>query len=61
MFRTDPFDDVKMRLDMDDPQPEIDQVQRELERSTKNFKGWEHDIQKKGQRFALPSPEQVKL
>jgi serine protease Do len=61
MFRTDPFDDAEMRLEMDEPQPEIDQVQRELERSTKNFKGREHEIQKQIQWFTLPLPEQVKL
>ena len=44
MFRTDPFDDAEMRLEMDEPQSEIDQVQRELERSTKNFKIREYEI-----------------
>jgi predicted metalloprotease with PDZ domain len=57
MFRTDPFDDAEMRFEMDEPQPEIDQVQREFERSTKNFKGWEHEIQKQVQRFTSPLPE----
>ena len=61
MFRTDPFDDVEMRLEMDEPQSEIDQVQRELERSTKNFKGWEQEIQKQVQQFTLPLPEHVEL
>jgi hypothetical protein len=44
MFRTDPFDDAEMRLEMGEPQSEIDQVQQELERSTKNFKDREYDI-----------------
>jgi C-terminal processing protease CtpA/Prc len=61
MFRTDPFDDAEMRLEMDEPQPEIDQVQRELERSTKNFKGWKREIQKQVQRFTLPLPDPVTL
>ncbi len=61
IFRMDPFDDAEMRLEMDELQPEIDQVQKELERSTKNFNGWEHEIQKQVQRFTLPLPEQVTL
>jgi len=61
MFRTDPFDDAEMRLEIDESQPEIDQLQRELERSTKNFKDWEHEIQKQVQRFSLPLPDPVKL
>ena len=44
MFRTDPFEDTKMSLEMDEFQPEIDQVQKEIERSTKNFKDWEYEI-----------------
>jgi C-terminal processing protease CtpA/Prc len=44
MFRTDPFDDAEMHLEMGEPQSEIDQVQQELERSTKNFKDREYDI-----------------
>jgi predicted metalloprotease with PDZ domain len=44
MFRTDPFDDAEMRLETDEPQSEIDQVQQELERSTKNFKDREYEI-----------------
>jgi predicted metalloprotease with PDZ domain len=61
MFRTDPFDDAEMRLEMDEPLPEIDQVKRELEKPTKNFIGCEHEIQKQLQRFTLPLPEQVEL
>jgi predicted metalloprotease with PDZ domain len=61
MFRTDPFDDAEMRLEMDDVLPEIDQVQRELERFTKNFKGWEHEIQMQVRRLTRPLPEQVEL
>ncbi|MGA3288098.1 MAG: PDZ domain-containing protein [Bacteroidota bacterium] len=60
-IRMDPFDDAEMHLEMDEPQPEIDQVQRELERSTKNFKGWEREIQKQVQRFTLPLPDPVTL
>ena len=61
MFRTDPFDDAEMRLEIDELQPEIDQIQREIERSTKNFKGWEHEVQSQVQRFTLLSPKLVKL
>jgi len=38
MFQTDPFDDAEMHFETDESQPEIDQVQREFERSNKNFK-----------------------
>jgi len=61
MFRMDPFDDAEMRLEMDGSLPEIDQIERELESSTKNFKGSEQEIQKQVQRFTLPLAEQMKL
>lgn len=61
MFRMDPFDDAEMQLEMDESQPEVDDVQREFERPTKDSKGWEHEIQKQVQRFTLSLPEQVKL
>jgi membrane-associated protease RseP (regulator of RpoE activity) len=62
MFRTDPFDDAGIRLEMDELLPEIDQVQREIERSAKDIEGWEHDIQKRVQKNTLPLPEEeVKL
>jgi hypothetical protein len=61
MFRTDPFDDAEMRLEMDDSLPDMEQIQRELESSAKNFKGWEYDNQKRVQRFTLTSPDHVKL
>jgi len=61
MFRTDLFDETEMRLEMDEPLSEIDQIKRELERSTKNFKGWEQEIQKQVQQFTLPLPEHVEL
>ena len=44
MFRTDPSDDAEIRFEMDRFLPEIDHMQRELERSTKNSKNWEHEI-----------------
>ena len=61
MFRMDPFDDAEMHLEMDEPLPEIDQIERELESSTKNFKGWEQETQKQVQELALPLPEHVEL
>jgi membrane-associated protease RseP (regulator of RpoE activity) len=44
MFRTDPSDDTEIQLDIDEPQIELDQVQKEIEKSTRNFKGWNNEI-----------------
>jgi predicted metalloprotease with PDZ domain len=61
MFRTDPFDDAEMRLEMDESQIEMDHVQKGLEKSARNFNDREHEIQKQVQRYILPSLEHVKL
>lgn len=61
MFRTNPFDDAEMRFEMNDFQPKMNQLQKELKRPIKNFKGWEREIQNQVQRSTLPLPEQVQL
>ncbi len=44
MFRTDPFDDVEMHLEMEKSQIELGKVQKELGKSAKKFKSWDNEI-----------------
>jgi predicted metalloprotease with PDZ domain len=44
MFRSDLFDDVDIPLDINDLQINLDQLQKEIEKSTRNFKGWNNAI-----------------
>lgn len=60
MFRTDPFDDAEMYLDIDELQFNLEQVQIELKKSMKNNKEIQYEIQKHEQWF-LSQPESTKL
>jgi C-terminal processing protease CtpA/Prc len=44
MFRTDPFDDAEMRLDMDDLQSSIDQARTELKTFRNDHKEIPHEV-----------------
>jgi predicted metalloprotease with PDZ domain len=44
MFQTDPSDGVEMQLDINEPQIDLDRLQKDIEKSTRNFKGWNNEI-----------------
>jgi serine protease Do len=54
MFRTDPFDDTEIQLDMDEFQSGIDRMQRELRKSIPGDGGIPHDISQPVERFVYP-------
>jgi C-terminal processing protease CtpA/Prc len=58
MFRTNPFDDVEIHLEMDKLRSSLDQAQSELRRSISNCRRIPHEIQNRIKRFegALPGP-----
>ncbi len=55
MFRTDPFDDAEMRLEMDRLHPELDRARMELERTARDLQQMQFEIQGQKEHLILPS------
>jgi hypothetical protein len=61
MFRTDPFDDTEIQLDMDEFQSGIDRMQRELRKSIPGAGRTPHDISQPVERFVCPHSGSTQL
>jgi hypothetical protein len=59
IYRSNPFDDAEMHLNIEELRSNIEKAQIELRKSIHRFRGIPHDISNHEQRFELSQPEPV--